>query len=334
MAAIPETMRAVDRHRRRRPGGPAASSSARCRGPARARSCVKVAAAGVNRPDVLQRQGHYPPPPGAPDILGLEIAGEVAALGEGAHALPSATAVDGARRRAAAMRNTPVVHESNALPRPGTACPWTRPAPSRRPSSRSGPTSSSAARLKAGRDAAGAWRHLRHRHDGDPTRQGLRRHASSPPPGGARNARPAASSAPTSRSITARPISSQPCRRRPAAAAPTSSSTWSAATTSRATTTPRRGMAASSRSPSSKAAEAEVDFRRLMVKRLTHTGSTLRARAVAEKAAIAARARGEGAAAPGRGPLPAGDRCDAFPLPTRRRPMPAWKAAPISARSC
>ena len=43
---------------------------------------VKVAAAGVNRPDVMQRQGLYPPPKGAPDILGLEIAGEVAALGD------------------------------------------------------------------------------------------------------------------------------------------------------------------------------------------------------------------------------------------------------------
>ena len=42
---------------------------------------VKVAAAGVNRPDVMQRMGHYPPPPGAPDIPGLEIAGEVVALG-------------------------------------------------------------------------------------------------------------------------------------------------------------------------------------------------------------------------------------------------------------
>jgi NADPH2:quinone reductase len=42
---------------------------------------VRVRAAGVNRPDVMQRQGHYPPPPGAPDIPGLEIAGEVVALG-------------------------------------------------------------------------------------------------------------------------------------------------------------------------------------------------------------------------------------------------------------
>ncbi|HEX3859062.1 MAG TPA: NAD(P)H-quinone oxidoreductase [Pseudolabrys sp.] len=44
---------------------------------------VKVAAAGVNRPDVMQRQGLYPPPPGAPDIPGLEIAGDVVALGAG-----------------------------------------------------------------------------------------------------------------------------------------------------------------------------------------------------------------------------------------------------------
>ena len=45
---------------------------------------VKVAAAGVNRPDVLQRMGLYPPPPGASDIPGLEIAGTVVAAGEGA----------------------------------------------------------------------------------------------------------------------------------------------------------------------------------------------------------------------------------------------------------
>jgi putative PIG3 family NAD(P)H quinone oxidoreductase len=45
---------------------------------------VKVAAAGVNRPDILQRRGLYPPPPGAPDILGLELAGTVVEAGEGA----------------------------------------------------------------------------------------------------------------------------------------------------------------------------------------------------------------------------------------------------------
>lgn len=44
---------------------------------------VRVRAAGVNRPDLLQRMGLYPPPPGAPETLGLEISGEVEALGEG-----------------------------------------------------------------------------------------------------------------------------------------------------------------------------------------------------------------------------------------------------------
>jgi len=44
---------------------------------------LAVAAAGLNRADLLQRQGHYPPPPGASDLLGLEVSGTVAALGEG-----------------------------------------------------------------------------------------------------------------------------------------------------------------------------------------------------------------------------------------------------------
>jgi NADPH:quinone reductase len=44
---------------------------------------IKVEAAGVNRPDVAQRSGSYPPPPGASDLPGLEVAGEVVALGEG-----------------------------------------------------------------------------------------------------------------------------------------------------------------------------------------------------------------------------------------------------------
>lgn len=44
---------------------------------------IKVAAAGINRPDVLQRKGAYPPPPGASDLPGLEVAGTVAALGPG-----------------------------------------------------------------------------------------------------------------------------------------------------------------------------------------------------------------------------------------------------------
>jgi NADPH:quinone reductase-like Zn-dependent oxidoreductase len=44
---------------------------------------IEVAAAGVNRPDCLQRAGGYPPPPGATDIPGLEIAGRIVATGDG-----------------------------------------------------------------------------------------------------------------------------------------------------------------------------------------------------------------------------------------------------------
>ena len=44
---------------------------------------IRVAAAGVNRPDILQRRGMYPPPPGAPTIPGLEVAGEIVGVGDG-----------------------------------------------------------------------------------------------------------------------------------------------------------------------------------------------------------------------------------------------------------
>src|SRR5437867_1096284 len=45
---------------------------------------IRVASAGVNRPDLMQREGKYPPPPGASDIPGLEVAGTVTAKGSGA----------------------------------------------------------------------------------------------------------------------------------------------------------------------------------------------------------------------------------------------------------
>ena len=43
---------------------------------------IKVAAAGVNGPDIVQRRGHYPPPPGASDLMGLEVSGEIVAVGK------------------------------------------------------------------------------------------------------------------------------------------------------------------------------------------------------------------------------------------------------------
>ncbi len=80
---IPDVMRAVEIVA---PGGPEqlrlASRPTPRPGPGEV--LVKVAAAGVNRPDVLQRMGVYPPPPGASDIPGLEIAGTVVAAGAGA----------------------------------------------------------------------------------------------------------------------------------------------------------------------------------------------------------------------------------------------------------
>jgi NADPH2:quinone reductase len=67
----------------RKPGGPEVLEPEQrpVPAPGAGEILIKVAAAGVNRPDVMQRQGLYPPPPGASDIPGLEIAGTVAALG-------------------------------------------------------------------------------------------------------------------------------------------------------------------------------------------------------------------------------------------------------------
>lgn len=82
MAEIPEWMTAIDPEEK---GGPEILRPVRrpVPGPGPGQVLIRVAAAGVNRPDVAQRNGAYPPPPGAPSILGLEVAGEVVALGEG-----------------------------------------------------------------------------------------------------------------------------------------------------------------------------------------------------------------------------------------------------------
>jgi len=78
-----------------RPGGPEVLRPCRrpVPEPGPGEALVKVAAAGVNRPDVMQRLGLYPPPPGASDIPGLEIAGSVVALGEGCAGLRIGDAV-------------------------------------------------------------------------------------------------------------------------------------------------------------------------------------------------------------------------------------------------
>ena len=86
MAVLPKRMTAID---------PAATGGAEVLVPVErpvpepgpGEVLIRVAAAGVNRPDVVQRLGFYPPPPGAPSIPGLEVAGTVVAAGEGAEAL-------------------------------------------------------------------------------------------------------------------------------------------------------------------------------------------------------------------------------------------------------
>jgi NADPH2:quinone reductase len=85
--------------------------------PAGRQVLVRVHAAGVNRPDVFQRLGNYPPPPGAPDIPGLEIAGEVAALGPGARAYGIGDTIT-ALVPGGGYAEYAVVDERNALPLP------------------------------------------------------------------------------------------------------------------------------------------------------------------------------------------------------------------------
>ena len=81
---IPQTMTAVEI---REPGPPQVLRAVErpVPEPAPFEVLIQVAAAGVNRPDVLQRKGVYPPPPGVTDIPGLEVAGEVVRLGEGVY---------------------------------------------------------------------------------------------------------------------------------------------------------------------------------------------------------------------------------------------------------
>ncbi|HLH50429.1 MAG TPA: NAD(P)H-quinone oxidoreductase [Roseiarcus sp.] len=116
MSDLPQTMKVVIAVQ---PGGPEVLQISERPVPAPRESeiLVQVAAAGVNRPDVMQRQGHYPPPPGAPDILGLEIAGTVVALGAGATRYRLGDKVL-ALLPGGGYAQYALAHESNALPIP------------------------------------------------------------------------------------------------------------------------------------------------------------------------------------------------------------------------
>lgn len=82
MTGLPDEMNAIDPAG---PGGPEVLAFIRrpVPRPGPDEVLIKIAAAGVNRPDIVQRRGAYPPPPGAPSIPGLEVAGEIAAVGNG-----------------------------------------------------------------------------------------------------------------------------------------------------------------------------------------------------------------------------------------------------------
>jgi NADPH2:quinone reductase len=116
MRDLPETMNAVVAVR---PGGPEVLRlEPRPRpAPGEGEVLIAVEAAGVNRPDTLQRQGLYPPPAGAPDILGLEVAGRIVALGPKASRFAIGDSVL-ALVPGGGYAQYCAAHESNSLPVP------------------------------------------------------------------------------------------------------------------------------------------------------------------------------------------------------------------------
>jgi NADPH:quinone reductase len=82
MTTLPQSMRAIDITSS---GGPEVLQLATrpVPRPGHGEVLIRTVAAGINRADLLQRQGHYPPPPGASPILGMEVSGHIAALGPG-----------------------------------------------------------------------------------------------------------------------------------------------------------------------------------------------------------------------------------------------------------
>ena len=150
-----------------------ASRSNRCRTPRDDEVLIEVAYAGVNRPDCLQRAGTYPPPPDASPTLGLEVSGRIVACGAGVErwrvgdsvcALVAGRRLRGVLRRAGGM--------VPADPRQGDAA--------RRGGTARNPLHRLEQRLRSrpsggGRVDPDPRRHQRHRADGDPAREAIRR---------------------------------------------------------------------------------------------------------------------------------------------------------------
>jgi putative PIG3 family NAD(P)H quinone oxidoreductase len=252
--------------------------------PAEGEILIKVAAAGVNRPDVMQRMGLYPPPPGVTDIPGLEIAGVVAACGVGTMGCRIGDAVT-ALVSGGGYAPYCVAHETHALPIP------------------SGLTATQAAAVPE--TFFTVW-HNAFERGGLKPGETLLVHGGSSGIG--------TTAIQLAKALGARVITTagsaekcEACRRLGADVAVNYKTEDFVAATKAAT----NGAGAEvvldivggdyiERNYEAAAVEgrivqiafqgsprATVDFRRIMLKRLHHTGSTLRARAVADKAAIA-----------------------------------------------
>ena len=132
---------------------------------------IRVDSAGVNGPDIMQRKGLYPPPPGASDLLGLEVAGEIVALGNGVSGWSVGDTVDGSHQRRRLRR----ILCRRCAPLPAD--------PQRRIAARCRRLAGDllhgveqhlhGGRPPGRRDPARARRRRRHWHHGNPTRQGL-----------------------------------------------------------------------------------------------------------------------------------------------------------------
>jgi NADPH2:quinone reductase len=221
---------------------------------------VKVAAAGVNRPDVMQRQGLYPPPAGAPDIPGLEIAGEVATLGDGVSRWKIGDRVM-ALVIGGGYAEYCLAQESHALPLPkgfsmveGAAVPETFFTVWHNVFERGGLKSGETLLVHGGSSGIGT------------TAIQLAKAF------GARVIVTAGS-----------PEKCEACRKLGADVAVNYKSEDFVAATKTATGGKGRIVQIAFQGSS----KANVDFRRIMLKRLHHTGSTLRSRTVADKGAIA-----------------------------------------------
>ena len=220
---------------------------------------VKVSAAGVNRPDVAQRSGAYPPPPGASDLPGLEIAGEVVALGAGAskHKLGdkvmSLVAGGGyaqycIAQDAQAMAVPPALSMQEA-----GAIPETLMTVWHNVFERGGLKPGETLLIHGGSSGIGTMAIQLAKAFGSKVIVTV----------GSKDKADACIKlgADVAINYKTEDFVAEPSRPRPTAPAPMSFSTWSAATTSTATMMPRRSTAASSRSRSSAAAQGKRQFR-------------------------------------------------------------------------